>query len=125
MYPICVGLDRRSATNPRWKTPARIITAPTIRASAEASAIARFGSPPASRSGASVAAIMGPSDESGPSTRILEGPKIAYASRHKMDVYRPVIAGSPASSAYAMPCGTRSAVRIRPATRSLGSHVRR
>ena len=53
-----------------------------------------------------------------------DGPNMAYPSRHRMDVYRPVIAGSPASSAYAMPCGTSSAVRIRPATRSFVSHER-
>jgi hypothetical protein len=40
-------------------------------------------------------------------------------------VYRPVIAGRPASSAYAIPWGTRSAVRTSPATRSLESQLRR
>ena len=43
----------------------------------EASSIARAGSPWAPRSGRIVAAIMGPSDESGPSTRIRDGPKTA------------------------------------------------
>ena len=33
--------------------------------------------------------------------------------------------GSPASSAYAMPCGTSSADSTRPATTSLGNHSRR
>ena len=37
-------------------------------------------------------------------------------------MYSPVIGGRPASSAYAMPCGTSSAVRTRPATRSWRSH---
>ena len=41
-----------------------------------------------------------------------------------IDVYRPVIAGSPASSAYAMPCGTSRAVSTRPATTSLGNQAR-
>ena len=39
-----------------------------------------------------------------------------------IDVYRPVIGGSPASSAYAMPCGTSSVVSTTPATTSLTSH---
>ena len=99
MYPIWVGFESRSATNPRWNTPARTVTAPTISASADASAIARSGSPSTSRSGARVAAIIGPRDESGPRTKMRDGPKIAYPIRHRMDVYRPVIAGSPASSA--------------------------
>ena len=42
-----------------------------------------------------------------------------------MDVYSPVIAGRPASSAYAMPCGTSSVVSTTPATTSLTSHSRR
>ena len=42
-----------------------------------------------------------------------------------MDVYRPVIGGRPASSAYAMPCGTSSVVSTTPATMSLASHSRR
>src|SRR5690349_18985427 len=42
-----------------------------------------------------------------------------------MEVYRPVIGGSPASSAYAMPCGTSSVLSTIPATTSLASHSRR
>src|SRR5664279_2380927 len=68
------------------------------------------------------AAIIGPRDESGPSTRILEGPKIAYPTRHRIEVYRPVIGGRPANSAYAIPCGTSRAVRINPAVRSFPNH---
>ena len=41
-----------------------------------------------------------------------------------MVVYSPVIGGRPASSAYAIPCGTSSAVRTNPATRSWRSHPR-
>ena len=50
---------------------------PTINASIDASATARAGSPFAAISGRIVAAIIGPSEESGPSTRIFDGPKIA------------------------------------------------
>jgi hypothetical protein len=57
--------------------PASTVRTPTSRASIEASAMARCGSPLAPTIGMMVAAIMGPSDESGPSTRILEGPKMA------------------------------------------------
>ena len=35
-----------------------------------------------------------------------------------------MIGGSPASSAYAIPCGTSSADSTRPATMSFGSHAR-
>jgi len=37
-------------------------------------------------SGRIVAAIIGPSDESGPSTSTREGPKTAYARRHRIEV---------------------------------------
>ena len=51
--------------------------AATMMASIEASAIARLGSPSAPASGRIVAAIIGPSEESGPSTRIRDGPSTA------------------------------------------------
>ena len=57
--------------------PAKIIIAPTISASIDASAIARSGSPPEPAIGRIVAAIIGPSDESGPSTRTRDGPNSA------------------------------------------------
>ena len=49
---------------------------PTISASIPASAMARVGSPPAS-SGTIAAKIIGETEESGPSTRMRDGPKIA------------------------------------------------
>ena len=52
--------------------------------STEASAIARAGSPSAATSGRTVAAIIGPREESGPSTSTRDGPKTAYATRHMM-----------------------------------------
>ena len=51
--------------------------AATMIASSDASAIARLASPLAATSGRIVAAIIGPSDESGPSTRIRDGPNTA------------------------------------------------
>ena len=99
--------------------------AATMIASSEASATARLASPLAATSGRTVAAIIGPSEESGPSTRIRDGPNTAYPSRHKIDVYKPVIGGRPASSAYAMPCGTSSVVSTTPATTSSASQARR
>jgi hypothetical protein len=57
---------------------------PTRMASIEASAMARSGLPPAPTSGRIVAAIIGPSEESGPSTRIRDGPKAAYPARQRM-----------------------------------------
>ena len=50
---------------------------PTRRAIIPASAIALPGSSPATTSGAIAAKISGPSDESGPSTRIRLGPMTA------------------------------------------------
>ena len=72
-----VGLDSRSATNPSFATPAPIMIAPTRSASIDASAIACSGLPFEPRIGRIVAAIIGPSEESGPSTRILDGPNSA------------------------------------------------
>ena len=81
-----MGLDSRSATKPKWANPAIVMTRPTSSASTDAYATARAGSPSAMTSGRIVAAIIGPSEESGPSTRIREGPKIAYPSRHRIEV---------------------------------------
>ena len=77
MYPTMVGFEMRSAMNPNLAAPAKTMIPPTRSASIEARATARTGSPPAPASGRIVAAIIGPSDESGPSTRILDGPKSA------------------------------------------------
>ncbi len=77
MYPMTVGFDSRSAMNPRWAIPATTRMTPTMSASIDDSAIARAGSPPLAMSGAIVTAIIGPSDESGPSTRMRDGPNTA------------------------------------------------
>ena len=74
---MIVGFEIRSATKPSLATPASVMIAPTRSASAEPSATARAGSPCAATSGRMVAAIIGPSDESGPSTRIRDGPNTA------------------------------------------------
>ena len=84
---------------PAFHNPAAIMIAPVISDSIEASATALAGSPSAMASGRTVAAITGPSEESGPRTRIRDGPKIAYPIRHSTDVYSPVTGGRPASSA--------------------------
>ena len=62
---------------PSLATAARIMIAATMSARTDASATARSASPPAAISGRIVAAIIGPSDESGPSTRIRDGPNTA------------------------------------------------
>jgi hypothetical protein len=74
---MIVGFEIRSATKPSFAMPAAVIIAPTRRASADAYAIARPGSPSASMRGMRLAAIIGPSEESGPSTRIFDGPNSA------------------------------------------------
>ena len=53
------------------------ITTPTSTASSDASMMARAGSLRASRSGAIVAAIIGPRAESGPQHQYRDGPKTA------------------------------------------------
>ncbi len=72
--------------NPSRATAPMTMKAPTMRARIDASATARTGSLSASMSGRIVAAIIGPSAESGPSTRMRDGPKIAYPSRHRIVV---------------------------------------
>ena len=67
-------MDSRSATNPRLPAPAAIMIAPVATASAEAIRIACPGSPSAATRGMITAAIIGPSAESGPSTRMRDGP---------------------------------------------------
>ncbi len=66
-------------------------------ASSPASATARAGSPTAN--GSTDAAMIGASAESGPSTRIRDGPKRAYTSRGMIVAYSPVSGGRPAASA--------------------------
>ena len=77
IYPIIVGLEIRSAMKPSLATAPRTRIPPTISASIDASAMARSGLPSAPASGRIVAAIIGPSEESGPSTRIRDGPNTA------------------------------------------------
>jgi hypothetical protein len=72
-----VGLEIRSAMKPSLATAARIMIAATMIASSDASATARIGSPLAAIRGRIVAAIIGPSEESGPRTRIRDGPATA------------------------------------------------
>ena len=96
-YPVRTGLESRSATNPSRTMAAATVIVPTSSASIPASAIFCSSLPPAS--GRIVAAIIGPSAESGPRIRTGDDPTSENATRHTTVVYRPVIAGSPASSA--------------------------
>jgi hypothetical protein len=75
-YPTCTSLDSRSATNPSLPSPSPISIRPTMIDSIPASTTAEVGSW-VSTSGAMAARIIGESEESGPSTRTREGPKIA------------------------------------------------
>ena len=74
---MIVGLEIRSAMKPSRAMPASVMIAPTMSANADARAMARLGSPWEPMMGMRVAAIIGPRDESGPSTRIFDGPKTA------------------------------------------------
>ena len=64
------------------------------------------------------AKMSGDTDESGPSTSTRDGPISAYPTRQAIVVYSPVTGGRPASSAYAIPWGTRIAASTTPAIRS-------
>ena len=77
MYPTRTGFESRSVMKPARATPAPMHSAPVRRASSEASATARAGSPSALESTAT--AMSGASAESGPSTMMRDGPKTAYA----------------------------------------------
>jgi hypothetical protein len=61
------------------------------------SSIARTGSPAAS--GTTAAANSGSNDESGPRTRIRDGPTRKYPTRAPIDAYSPAMAGRPAACA--------------------------
>ena len=73
--------------------------APTMMASIDARAMARAGSPPAPASGMMVAAIIGPKSRVRAQHRIRDGPNTAYPIKQRIEIYRPVTAGRPASSA--------------------------
>ena len=62
---------------PSLATAPRTMIAPTMSASIDARAMAFSGSPSAPASGRIVAAIIDPRAESGPSTRIRDGPTTA------------------------------------------------
>lgn len=62
---------------PSFATPTRIVMSPTRIANIDASAIALSGSPLDASNGTNVAAIIGPSEESGPSTSTRDGPNSA------------------------------------------------
>ena len=74
-YPTRMGLDSRSVTKPRRRMPPSSRIAPTMIASSPASATARSSLP--SARGRTDAAMIGASAESGPSTRMRDGPNTA------------------------------------------------
>ena len=98
-YPIRTGLESNSATVPSLAMPAARQMRPISTASVLASAIARAGSGLVASSGAMTVKIIGPSVESGPTTRMREGPNSAYANNPAAVVYKPTAGGSPASPA--------------------------
>ncbi len=79
--PMRTGFENNSARTPMRTSPAAMQNTPINNASMPASATARDGSPWAPTSGRIAAAISGPSAESGPNTRNLDDPKVAYVIR--------------------------------------------
>ncbi len=70
-------LGEEIGDEPQLGDASSTMNAPTSNASIDAKAIAVAGSPSARTRGMIVAAIMGPSEESGPSTRMRDGPNTA------------------------------------------------
>lgn len=118
-----IGLDSRSVTRPSRSTPPSSSTAPTSSAGTPPRAMARRSSP--SARGTTAAAMIGASEESGPSTRTRDGPVSAYTSSGTTVAYSPACGGRPAACAYPMPAGISRAVTTTPAVRSSRSHARR
>ncbi len=118
--PWTAGRRRTRACRDRARSGSGRPSAP----SSPPSAMAVSGSSLTATIGKIAAKISGDTDESGPSTSTRDGPISAYPTRQAIVVYNPVTGGRPASSAYAMPCGTRIAASTTPATRSNRSHDR-
>jgi hypothetical protein len=91
--------------------------APTRSASRLASA-SRVDASPDAASGMIAAATSGETAESGPRTRIRDGPSRKYTTSGTSVAYNPVTGDKPASCAYAMPWGTSRAARTTPAPMS-------
>ena len=83
--------------NPKRASPAATHINPAMIDIAPAMATA--SAELAAASGRIVATSNGVSDESGPSTMIRDGPKIAYTNSGTMVAYRPVTGGNPAAEA--------------------------
>jgi hypothetical protein len=76
-----------------------------MRASAAASAAYRAGSPAAI--GATTVAASSAVVDSGPTDSCRDEPKTAYTGSETSTAHSPTTAGRPATSAYAITCGTR------------------
>ena len=77
--------------------PAAMTITPVMTARRAARVTARASSP--ADNGTMAAAMSGTSDESGPRTRIRDGPIAAYVSNGTIEAYRPTMGGRPDASA--------------------------
>src|SRR5262245_10501020 len=96
--------------------------APTTSASAAANAAWSSGSLPALDPTAT--AVINDVVDSGPTDSCGDDPNTAYTKSGPTMAHSPTTAGSPATSAYAMTCGTRYAATVTPARTSPRSHDR-
>ena len=97
MNPAMTGWDKKFTKNPSRKTPMAIKMTPEIKASVTA---ARAISVDDVRPRFPIAAaVMSETTATGPTAKARDVPKIAYATKGKMDAYRPISAGRPANNA--------------------------
>ena len=97
MNPAITGWDKKFAKKPSRRTPIAIRMTPEIKASVTAASAISAGEvrprfPIA-------AAVISDTTATGPTANARDVPKIAYATKGKMDAYRPISAGRPANNA--------------------------
>ncbi len=93
IYPMSTGLDSRLASTPNRRT--RAMRQPTPTVSAMLVAPSRRASGVVSAMPVSVAAIRVQVAVSGPTMRVRDEPKNAYASMPAMAAHRPATGGTP------------------------------
>ena len=112
-YPTSTGLLSRSANSPRRSSQPTAQQAATRNANAAAASAF-----PAVAAAPMAAAVIRAVVLSGPTLSWRLEPRTAYRVSPPTAAHRPTSGGTPASSAYAITCGTRYAVTVTPASTS-------
>src|SRR5262249_56481760 len=74
-------------------------------------------------SGPTAAAVINAVVDSGPTDNCRDDPSNAYTGSAATSAHNPTTGGNPATTAYAMTCGTLYAATVTPARRSPASHA--